>query len=173
MPTQADRPYFDEFSCLKYIVERYCKGNISAPFNRTRVMNALQLLEARFTDDRAFLNEIAAALAHASIDSERYRFIADHRKGSEIVNGGRFLRHMLRDGQVALIDIERRRRRDIVDESLPFAITLDAPERADIEVFCSVVEAEQPRCIIDLACRLLIARGDIRARSLHDEPAFV
>ena len=97
-------------------------------------MNVLQLLEARFPDGCALLNAIAVALAHASIDSERYRFVADHRKGSDVVNGGRFLRYMLRDGQVAIIDIQRRRRRNIVDESLPFAITLDAPERADIEV---------------------------------------
>lgn len=173
MPTQADRPYFDEFSCFKYIVERYCTLRISAPFNYTRVMNALQRIEARFTDDRAFLNEVAASLAQASIDSGRYQFVADHRKGSEIVNGRRFLLRMVRDGQVVLIDVERRRRCDIGDGSLPFTITLDAPEWADIEAFCSVIEAEQPRCIIDLACRLLIARGDITARSLHDQPAFV
>ena len=27
MPIQADRPYFDEFSCFKYIGERYCTRN--------------------------------------------------------------------------------------------------------------------------------------------------
>lgn len=176
MPAQPDRPYFDEFSCFKYIVERHSTQKLSAPFNCARLMNVLQLLEARFTNDRAFLNDAASALAHALIDSERYRFVLgsfDIREGADIVSGGRFLRRMLRDGTVELIDVQRREHRDIANESLPFTSTLDQPEGADIEVFCAVVEAEQPHCVIALASRLLIARGDIRARSVRDQPAFV